>query len=192
MRPTTPPEFVHKVKASTQHLTLKDLLQGKPFGHPAHSFLVHLPTALWPTALVFDILAYAKHGTNLALTLTAWWCILIGLITALAAIPTGIADWTSIHPGRPARKLGLLHAALNTAVFGLFVANFTLRCMQGPLASSITGTELALSTIAVALLVPSGYLGGLLVYDHGIGVARTSKQYWRKVAIAGGAKLTED
>jgi uncharacterized membrane protein len=192
MRPTTPPEFARELTAKAKHLTLKDFLQGKPLGHPLHAFLVHLPMALWPTALAFDILAYVRHDNDLSLTLTAWWCILVGLITAAAAIPTGIADWTGIRPGRPARKLGLLHAALNSAVFALFIVNFTLRCLRGPYVPSITRTELLLSAIAVALLFPSAYLGGLLVYDHGIGVARTSKHYWRNVAIAGGARVGED
>lgn len=38
---------------------LKDFLQGKWLGHPLHPLLVHLPTALWPAALVFDILSIA-------------------------------------------------------------------------------------------------------------------------------------
>jgi uncharacterized membrane protein len=192
MKSTTPNEFARTLTETVKHLTLKDILQGKPIGHPLHPFLVHLPTALWPTALVFDILAYARHNNDPALSLTAWWCILVGLIAAVAAIPTGVADWLGIRPGRPARKLGLLHAGLNIAVFGLFVANFTLRCLRGPHEPSVTGTQLTLSAIAVALLITAAYFGGLLVYDYGIAIGRTSKKYWKAIAIAGGAEVSAE
>ena len=35
--------------------TLKDVVQGKPFGHPSHPPFVHFPSALLPAALVFDV-----------------------------------------------------------------------------------------------------------------------------------------
>lgn len=183
-----PHEFAHKLAATVKQLTLKDILQGKPFGHPLHPLLVHLPTALWPTALVFDIISYTRGGTDPSLTLTSWWCLLVGLVAAAAAIPAGVADWTSIHRERPAWKVGLIHAGLNTIVFGLVIANFVLRCLNGPAEPSVTGTQLALSIISVILLLPSGYLGGLMIYDYGIGVGRTSKDYWKRVAQEGGAR----
>jgi uncharacterized membrane protein len=189
MRPTTPPEFAGKLAAMAKRLTLKDILQGKPLGHPLHPLLVHLPTALWPTALVFDVISFARKDGDISLTLTSWWCLLVGLVAAAAAVPAGIADWTTIHRKRPAWKIGLLHAGLNTAVMGLVVANFILRCIRGPAEPSVTVAQLTLSIISVLLLLPSGYLGGLMVYDQGIGVARTSKDYWRRIARAGGARV---
>jgi hypothetical protein len=41
-------------------------------------------------------------------------------------------------------------------------------------------------------LAVSGYLGGLMVYDHGISVARQSKAKWRQLAEAGRARVPEE
>jgi hypothetical protein len=43
--------------------------------------------------------------------------------------------------------------------------------------------------IGTVVLIGSAYLGGLMVYDYGIGVARHSKEKWREVAEAAGANV---
>ena len=50
-------------------------------------------------------------------------------------------------------------------------------------------TALALSAIAVGLLAVSGYIGGRMVFEHGVSVARLSKKKWRALAAAGHANL---
>ena len=42
-----------------------------------------------------------------------------------------------------------------------------------------------------SLLSVSGYLGGLMVYDQGIGIARISKKKWREIAQRGNAHVPE-
>jgi hypothetical protein len=42
------------------------------------------------------------------------------------------------------------------------------------------------------LVVVSGYLGGRMIYDHGISIARLSKDKWRSIAEAGGANLPDE
>jgi hypothetical protein len=37
------------------------------------------------------------------------------------------------------------------------------------------------------MLLVSGYLGGLMIYDHGIRVGKESKPYWSRVAQLAGA-----
>src|SRR5437762_13190442 len=96
-------------------MSTKDLLQGKWLGHPLHPALVHVPTGLWPAALVFDLINYFGPASN-SLARTASGCIAMGLLAALAAIPAGLADWWDIKPGKPARKLGWWHMGLNAAV----------------------------------------------------------------------------
>lgn len=184
------PAFSSQPKAEKRHPleSIKWVLQGRWFGHPLHPLLAHLPTALWPTALVLDIISRTS-GDHPALTLTAWWCILAGLAAALLAVPTGLADWSDIKPNKPARKIGIFHLALNGIVFLLFLANFILRGINGIDAPRATLPQLVLSAIGAALLVLSGYLGGLMIYDHGIHVAKDSKKHWRQVAQLAGANL---
>ena len=162
-------------------------LQGHWFGHPLHPFLTHLPTSLWPTALVLDCISFIRGGDHPSLTLTAWWCILAGLASALAAVPTGLADWSDIKPDKPARKIGLIHMGINGIVFCIFVASFILRCLAGPSEPRATLVQLILSAIGTGMLLVSGYLGGLMIYDHGIRVGKESKPYWSHIAELAGA-----
>ena len=82
-----------------------DFLQGKWLKHPLHPALVHIPAALWPAAFAFDLLS--QFRTYNAFVQLSFYGILLGLLVALLAIPTGYADWTDIRPEKPAWKLGL-------------------------------------------------------------------------------------
>ena len=152
---------------------MKDFLQGKWLGHPLHSFLVHLPIALWPTALAFDLLARAGLGGN-AFVQTSFYAIGLGLASALLAIPAGLADWWDIKPENPARTLGLYHLLLNFIITGMMAANLGLRIATFPEATSVALLPVTLSFLGTVLLLVSGYLGGRLVYNYGISVARAS------------------
>jgi uncharacterized membrane protein len=162
-----------------------DFLQGKWLKHPLHPALVHIPTALWPTAFVFDWLSqFNAENTFVQL---AFYAILLGLLAALAAIPTGYADWTDIRREKPAWKLGLVHMILNLGVSTLWAVNLWLRVGSFQTATSVSPGLLGLSTLATLLLLISGYLGGRMIYAYGINVARLSKKKWRKIAQDGGA-----
>ena len=101
---------------------LKALLQGKWLGHPLHPALVHLPVGAWTGALIFDLCSIASIGGNSAV-LASFACIVIGIVVALAAAPTGLADWWEIKPEKPAYKIGLWHMSMNVLVLILFIAN---------------------------------------------------------------------
>jgi uncharacterized membrane protein len=162
-----------------------DFLQGKWLKHPLHPALVHLPTSLWPTAFVFDLLS--QFRTENIFAQLAFYAILLGLIAALAAIPTGYADWTDIRREKPAWKLGLIHLILNVIISALWAINLWLRLGSFQTATSVPLGLVGLSTLATLLLLVSGYLGGRMIYAYGISVARLSKTKWRKIAQEGGA-----
>ena len=46
----------------------KALLQGKWLGHPLHPALVHLPTGLFPAALLFDVIGRLDCQTLISVT----------------------------------------------------------------------------------------------------------------------------
>jgi uncharacterized membrane protein len=157
-------------------------------GHPVHPIAVHLPLALWPAALLFDILSRADVGGN-AMVQLSFWAIGLGLIATLGAIPTGIADWFGIKKENPAWKTGLYHMGLNALVTLLYVVNFILRFKTFRYDTEVATGPLLLSMIGTVMLIGSAYLGGLMVYDHGIGVARHSKEKWREAAENAGANV---
>ena len=164
-----------------------DFLQGKWLKHPLHPALVHIPTSLWPAAFVFDLLSQAYPDNTLVQL--SFYAILLGLIVALLAIPTGFADWTDIKREKPAWKLGLYHMILNVVVTLLWGINLWLRMSTFTTILSVPIGLVALTGIASLLLIISGYLGGRMIYAYGISVARLSKQKWRAIAKKGGAAL---
>lgn len=164
-----------------------DFLQGKWLKHPLHPALVHIPTALWPSAFLFDVISQFRAEN--AFVQLAFYAILLGLITALLAIPTGYADWTDIRPEKPAWKLGLYHMILNVLISILWGVNLALRLRGLQTDASIPPGLVLLSAFATILLLISGYLGGRMIYAYGISVARLSKKKWRKIAQEGGAVL---
>lgn len=167
---------------------LLEFLKGKWLKHPLHPILVHMPLALWPGALILDTLSQFDFAGN-ALVQLSFYCIAFGLIVALPAVITGLVDWSAIKKEKPAWKIGIYHMALNLVVALIFAINLGLRLPDFQNSQTVAGLPLALSAIGTLLLLLSAYLGGLMVYDHGISVARMSKDKWRRRAEAGGANL---
>ncbi len=167
---------------------LLNFLKGKWLKHPLHPLLAHIPVALWPATLLFDVLSRVGIGGN-ALVRLSFFCIALALATTLLAVPSGLVDWMAIKKEKPAWKIGLYHMALNLVVAILFAVNLGLRVSTFPRAVVVDGGPLVLSGIGTGLLFISAYLGGLMVYDYGIAVARVSKKKWRRIAEAAGSNL---
>jgi len=167
---------------------LLNFLKGKWLGHPLHPILVHVPMAMWPGALIFDLLSKWQIGGN-AMVRLSFYAIVFGLLASLLAVPAGVVDWSGIKNEKPAWKIGLYHMILNLLVVLLFAINLGLRVQTFREATTVAGASLLLSILGTALLIGSAYLGGMMTYTYGISVARTSKDKWRKIAEAGGANL---
>jgi uncharacterized membrane protein len=165
-----------------------EFLQGKWLGHPLHPALVHLPVGAWFIACVNDIVAQlgAQNAVTARLGL---YCVGAGLALALLAVPTGIADWSEIKKEKPAWKLGLYHMIANGVAAVVWCANLGLRVRTLDAPEPITMPVLLTSLLGTVLLLGSAYLGKLMVFDHGISVARESKKKWRAIAERGGARL---
>jgi uncharacterized membrane protein len=167
---------------------LLDFLKGKWLSHPLHPILAHVPMAMWPGALVFDFLSQRQVGGN-AMVRLSFYAIALGLAAALLAVPTGLVDWSGIKKEKPAWKIGLYHMVLNLIIAALFGVNLALRWTTFQVATQVDRTPLLLSLVGTVLLIVSAYLGGLMVYEYGISVARMSKDKWREIAEAGRANV---
>ena len=129
---------------------LKHILQGKWLGHPLHPAIVHLPTGLWPAALLFDLLScWLELGGN-PLVRTSFACIAGGLIAVPLAIPTGLADWSGIKPGKPARRIGIYHLILNVIATGLFLLNLWIRWDHVRRGEHVTFAQAALTFVGAS------------------------------------------
>ncbi len=194
---------------------MKAFLQGRWLRHPVHPMLVDFPMALWPAAVVLDVLSRIGAG-SVALTQASFYAILFGLASSLLAVPAGLADWLDIRKEKPAWRLGLAHMVLNLTIAMLSALNLGLRIDLAPRAprpldrarqalrlpgappqlpvrprafAATPWLPLTLSVVASLLLVVSGYLGGRMVYDQGTSVARQSKSRLRHMALEGGARV---
>jgi nitrite reductase/ring-hydroxylating ferredoxin subunit/uncharacterized membrane protein len=152
---------------------LKDLLQGKPLGHPLHPLLAHFPVALFVTSLLFDLSQLFNTGETAVRG--AFYTMLVGLIMALLAAIPGLVDWLDIRADHPAKQPATLHMWLNLTLVAIYAINLVLRLS----ALDVTPTPIIpvlLSVIGVGILSASGYLGGKIVYEDGIAVGRHKRK----------------
>jgi uncharacterized membrane protein len=87
-----------------------------------------------------------------------------GIVGALAAAVPGLIDLLSLPEGP--RRTATIHMVINLTVVALFVVSAWMR-MRG---ADPRGTPMLLSGVALVLLVVSGWLGGKMVYEYGVGV----------------------
>jgi len=145
---------------------LRNFLNGTWLGEPLHVILTDIPIGAWTVAMVFDGLDSGSERSEFAVAADA--SLAIGLVGAAGAAAAGVVDWSDVNP--PARRLGLLHGALNLASTALFATSLLLRRKN-----SRTQGRL-LSTLGYGVMTISAHLGGKMVYKHRVGVDRTSGQ----------------
>lgn len=132
-------------------------------GHPIHAMLVPLPIGLFVFSLVSDLLLVAGLGGG-DWAVVARCTLAAGIVTALLAAIPGFVDYLSLS-GRP-RRIATSHMLLNLTVVGVFTMDFLLRLRTDP----YDKVPVVFSAIGVSLLAVSGWLGGEMVYRHGVGV----------------------
>jgi uncharacterized membrane protein len=132
-------------------------------GHPVHPIVQAVPAAMLPASTTFDALAYVSRDSE-GLGKAGYYSLLFGLAGAGGAAATGILDYYEID-NRPVRRLALYHGLSNAASVGSYL--WSLRERRG---FRPTGRALLLSALGAAMIGLSGYLGGELVYKHGVRV----------------------
>jgi uncharacterized membrane protein len=138
-------------------------------GHPIHPMLIPFPIALWVFSLIADLI-YLWRDNPVWRDYVAFYALLAGIIGAALAAVFGIVDWLSIKD-REVKKIADWHARLNVIALLIFAASFYLRTAGGArLVSGSYTIPLALSVVGVILITISGYLGGELVFKHGVAV----------------------
>ena len=106
---------------------------------------------------------YQRVG-GAAWRLVAFYTLSGGVVGALLAAIPGYLDFRSLTDPH-LKKIGIWHMTLNLTIVALYVVNVWIRAAD----LSWEG-GFVLSTLGVILLGISGWLGGELVYKHGVGV----------------------
>ena len=138
-------------------------------GHPVHPMLIPFPLALWTTSFLTDVLFYFRRGVGLSLI--AKFLLAAGCLGAIAAAIPGIIDWMSIKH-KEVKKIANWHARLNIIALLIFAASLYLRMNSGGAALVGHGLKIPflLSFVGVILITISGWLGGAMSFEHGVGV----------------------
>ena len=137
--------------------------------HPVHPMIIPFPIALWVFSLIADVI-YLWRGNPVWRDWIAFYTLLGGIIgAALAAVP-GFIDWLSLKD-RAVVKIANWHARLNVIALVIFAASFYLRTASGArLVSGSYTIPVVLSVVGVILITISGWLGGEMVFRHGVAV----------------------
>jgi uncharacterized membrane protein len=146
---------------------MKWLLQG-PAGHPLHPPLTDATLGAYTFATVMAVLS--RLGVSEHNTATAWWLALItGLAITLPTATTGFLDWLDISRGTPLWRTATLHmGAMLTATI---IFAITAGAGHGDYVDgAISGGSLVLTLIGFAVLTTGGWLGGAIVFVHGMRV----------------------
>jgi uncharacterized membrane protein len=131
--------------------------------------LIPFPLALWFFSFIADLI-YLWRGNPVWKDWIAFYALLAGIIGAAAAAVFGIIDWLSIKD-RAVKRVADWHARLNVIALIIFAISFYLRTTGGSRWVSGSYTiPVVLSVLGVILITISGYLGGELVFKHGVAV----------------------
>ncbi|SNS26570.1 Rieske 2Fe-2S domain-containing protein [Actinomadura mexicana] len=162
------------VQRAVRPRLVRDLLSGTKLGHPLHPVLTDVVIGAWSMAGLLDV-AGGPGAEPAADLLTA-----AGVAAAVPTALTGLNDWADTLGAE--RRVGLVHAGLNTAALGLYAASLVASARGGRRKGK------ALRLAGLAAMGASAYLGGHLTFTRGLNVNRTAWQHgpedWTPVLAA--------
>ena len=149
------------------------LLHGLP-GHPLHPPLTDATIGMFVLAAGLAVIGYAGairapagHG--------CWLALIGGLAVSVPTATTGFADWVTLEWGTPRWRTATLHlAAMSTAVV-LFALAARLQ-HRGYQQGRVTTGGLVFSLVGLAALTAGGWLGGAIVFVHGMRVVAVGEE----------------
>lgn len=133
--------------------------------HPLHPALVHFPVACWTLATLADIAGFWWGETAWRL---ASFLMAVGTTLAVVAMAAGLVELMKLESGHPALRDVHRHMVLAATAWSFYAASLLLR-VDGALAAP-GKIAVALGGAGFVALCLTGWMGGKLVYEHGVGV----------------------
>jgi nitrite reductase/ring-hydroxylating ferredoxin subunit/uncharacterized membrane protein len=144
-----------------------DFLHGTWFGRPLHPALTNIPIGAWTTAVVLDVLDdTVPHGRGYGEAATD--AVILGIGGAVASAVTGLTDYQNLTPKQ--RRIGLVHAALNTGALALMTSSYLARS-RGDIRSGKALTRLGWAVMAVA-----ASFGAHMVYRQRVAITHADER----------------
>lgn len=138
-------------------LRTKDFLNGVWVGHPLHPALVSVPIGAWTAGVLLDLTGNEEAADAV---------LGVGILASLPTAASGVADWADTAD-KP-RRLGVIHALLNTGALGLLSGSWLAR------RTGQRGLGVSLSTLGWGIVLASGWIGGEMSYRLGTNVNRNA------------------
>jgi uncharacterized membrane protein len=148
----------------------------KLLGHPLHPMVVGFPVAFWLGAFLWDLVALVEPDP--LWPRLAYWTLALGLLSAVPAVGSGFWELAALGEadgeaggggdsvaGEP---IAWRHMAVMSIAFCCFLASFLLR--GG--AAKPPWTAVAAAAVGAVLTLAGGWLGGEMVFRHGMAVER--------------------
>ena len=153
--------------ANTRSVRLLSLLKGLP-GHPVHPPMTDGAIGAYTAATV--LAAVGAAGVAEPELGKGWWLTLIIALGfgALAAV-TGLVDWLSITRGTPLWRTATTHLVVMVVANALFGLAAILG-HAGYVDGEIGTTALVLALCGFVALTAGGWIGGSIVFVHGMRV----------------------
>jgi uncharacterized membrane protein len=143
------------------------LLRGLP-GHPLHPPLTDATIGMFVLAAGLAVLG-ALGAITEAAGKACWLALLGGLIVAAPTAATGFAEWVRLDWGSPRWRTATKHlTAMVTAVVLFAVAAWLQH--RGYQRGEVTAGGLVFSVAGLVAMTAGGWLGGALVFVHGVRV----------------------
>lgn len=133
-------------------------------GHPLHAMLVHFPLALWLLVFPLELSALAGWAPGWAFS---FWVNALALAFAVPTVGAGWVDFAAIRDADASRTANR-HLYVMLSAGAVFAAAALLRGGPRPPSGSPL-LSLGLSLSGALLLTWGGWLGGKLVFHHGVG-----------------------
>lgn len=143
------------------------LVRGFP-GHPLHPPLTDATIGIYTAATAFGVLS--AIGVSEENTAVAWWLgLIVGLVVTVPTALTGLIDWLTISRGTPLFRTATAHMLSMLGATVLFLLAAVVG-HDGYVDRAAPGGPLFVTLVAFGVLTIGGWLGGSVVYVHGMRV----------------------
>jgi uncharacterized membrane protein len=160
-------------------MKLSYLVHGLP-GHPLHPPLTDLTIGTYTFATIAAVLDVASIVQRNAAY--AWWiALVVGLCSTAFTATTGFLDWIGIEWGSELWKTATAHLTAMLAATGAFLAA-ALVGHHGYTHGTVSSGGFALTLVGFVLLMTGGWLGGAVVFVHGMRVLSLVQERFERAA----------
>jgi uncharacterized membrane protein len=143
------------------------LLRG-PSGHPLHPPFTDAAVGAYTVAAALVVVGGIGWVEDAAAK-GAWLALCVGLVTGAGAAVTGFAELLWLDRRPPIFRTALLHMSVMIAATALFGLAAILQ-FDGFHRGVVTTAALVTTLVAYVVLVAGGWLGGTIVFVHGMRV----------------------